>query len=238
MMLPGGAHRRGKRASGELPGSRWYARLYDIVMRAEDRLGLARYRRELVRRARGRVLEIGAGTGLEFPHYSAGVVVYAIEPDAEMLERARERAKAAGADITCIVADALALPFRGRTFDSVVSALAFCTIAEPERAAGEIRRVLRRDGAVHLLEHVRAEHDLVARLQERLTPLWRRLAGGCHLDRRTADIFSACGFEVDVGRAMLSGIFVELTAVPTQTPAVRADNHHPATGVGAHICQD
>lgn len=197
-----------------MTGISLFSRLYDLVMKAADRAGLAAWRRELAGKARGRVLEVGAGTGLQFPHYPADVEVYAVEPDLAMLGQAKERRAAAAARIALVAADARALPFPDQTFDGAVVALAFCTIPEPARAAGEMRRVLRPTGVAHLLEHVRAEQRWIASLQRRLTPLWSRIAGGCQLARPTADVIAGAGFDVKVRRAALRGVVVELEARP------------------------
>src|SRR5512143_2049452 len=175
-----------------------FAVMYDVVMTAADRLGLANRRRSLAREARGRVIEIGAGTGLQFAYYPLGVEVYAVEPDLAMIERAKLRRRQTRASIALVVADARALPFRDGAFDTAIAALAFCTIPEPERAAKEMRRVLRASGSARLLEHVRATHRILAWPQVALTPLWRRLAGGCHLARRTEDVMRRAGFDVTV----------------------------------------
>ena len=195
-------------------GTRWFAWLYDAVMGGADRVGLWRRRRVLACGARGRVLEVGAGTGLEFRHYPPAARVVAIEPDVAMVRRAVQRQRRAAASISLVVADARALPFRDGTFEVVVSALAFCTIPEPERAAAEMHRVLEQSGTARLLEHVRATHGAVARVQEWLTPSWRRLAGGCHLARRTTELIREAGFTVEVRRAAFDGILVELVARP------------------------
>lgn len=206
---------KAKRArGGGVPGSPWFARLYDAVMTPADGAGLARGRERLAAGATGRVLEIGAGTGLEFRHYPPGLEVYAIEPDVAMLARARPRAQESAARVTLVVADAQALPFRGGAFDTAVSALAFCTIPDPGRAAAEMRRVLRRTGVAYLLEHVRARHRALAWVQAGLTPIWKRVAGGCHLDRPTPRIIGDAGFDVEVRRAELDGVMVELAARP------------------------
>ena len=194
-----------------------FARLYDLVMGAADRAGLAGRRRSLASGARGLVLEIGAGTGLQFPHYPANASVVAIEPDVDMLRRARSRQRVAAAPISLVVADGRALPFRDGTFDTAISALTFCTIPDPARAAREMRRVLRTSGTARLLEHVSARHRALALVQALITPLWCRIAGGCHLDRPTAGILRAAGFDVRVDRADFDDVLVELVAVPAGT---------------------
>lgn len=105
------------------------------------------------------------------------------------------------------------LPFRDGAFDTAISALTFCTIPEPARAAAEVRRVLTDKGTARLFEHVRAKHRPLAWLQIALTPMWRRLAGGCHLDRRTADVLRDVGFDVTIERETLDGAIVEIIAV-------------------------
>ena len=191
-----------------------FASLYDVVMTAADRLGLANRRRSLAREARGRVIEIGAGTGLQFEHYPPDAEVYATEPDLAMIERARLRRRNTRASIALVAADARDLPFRDGAFDTAVVALAFCTIPEPERAAREMRRVLRASGSARLLEHVRATHRVLAWPQVALTPLWRRVTGGCHLARRTEDVIRGAGFDVSVDQSALDGAVVELVAHP------------------------
>ena len=197
----------------------WYARLYDIVMSGGDRFGLARRRRRLGHLARGRVLEIGAGTGLQFRHYRPDTTVFAIEPDEAMLARARRRQHHAAACITLVIADARALPFRDGAFHSVVCALVFCTIPDPARAAREMRRVLNPTGSAYLLEHVRARHRVLARIQEVLTPVWARVAGGCQLARRTADLVRQSGFEVEIHRESLDGALIEMVGRPIMNPS-------------------
>ena len=186
--------------------------LYDAVMRAAERGPLARWRRSVVRPARGRIIEIGAGTGLNFPHYHGSATVIATEPDLEMLARARARVEHAGTIILLVAADAEALPFREHTFDAAVVGFALCTIARPERALAELRRVLSPGGALRLLEHVRVAHPVVARVQDWLTPVWRRVAGGCHLNRPTAEAVAASGFVIGGLQSRARGFVAEISA--------------------------
>ena len=187
-------------------------------MRAGERGRLGTWRRELVGPVEGNVLEIAAGTGLNFPHYRAGAVVVATEPDWRMLERARDRAARAGATIVLVAADALALPFRDRSFDTVVVGLGLCTIPSPPRALAELRRVLRLGGVARLLEHVRVESIVVGRMQDLLTPIWRRLAGGCRLNERSVDSVRRAGFRIDGLRSHMRGHVVAITASTSSDP--------------------
>lgn len=161
-------------------------------------------RRELFGNARGRVLELGVGTGVSLPHYTSSVTeLVAIDPDHGMLRRTRERVRElerrkGGLPFAVRLhrADAEALPYDDDSFDTVVAALTLCTIPDPGRAAGEVYRVLRRTGRLLVLEHVRAHDDgALAWWQDRLDPLWTRAAGGCHLNRDTASTLGRAGFD-------------------------------------------
>jgi SAM-dependent methyltransferase len=186
--------------------------LYDAVMRRAERTGLARWRRSIVRPASGRVIEIGAGTGLNFRHYGGDVTVIATEPDLAMLHRARACARSSSAHILLVAADAEALPFPARTFDTAVAGLALCTIPHPTTALAELRRVLRPGATLRILEHVRVPHRVWGGLQDWLTPVWRRIAGGCHLNRTTVQSVATSGCIVDHVTSHAGGLVVEILA--------------------------
>lgn len=189
-----------------------FPRVYDAIMGVAERGRVGRLRRAMVSRAHGRVLEIGAGTGLDFPYYQPGAWVVATDPDLDMLRRARSRAPAAGATVLLVAADAELLPFRDGAFDEAVVGLAMCTIPHPERALAELRRTLRPGAALRLLEHVRMEQPLLGRVQDWLTPVWRRVAGGCRLNRRTAATVAASGFAVESVESHLGGYLQVIAA--------------------------
>lgn len=189
-----------------------FPRLYDAVMGVAERGRLANWRRELVRPAERAVLEIASGTGLDFRHYQAGVTVIATEPDLGMLDRARVRAEHAAATVLLVAADAQALPFKDCSFDTCVIALGLCTIPSPVSALAEVSRVLRVGGTARLLEHVRVERPVVGRIQDALTPMWRRVAGGCRLNERTIDSVRRSGLRIDASRSHLGGAVVAITA--------------------------
>ena len=191
----------------------FYPRLYDLVLAPAERGGLSRLRRWLVGSVRGRVLEIGAGTGLNFPHYGPEARVVAIDPDLSMLARARERAAVTRADVMLVVADAAALPFRDGVFDAAIVGLAMCTIPHPQRALEQTRRALRPGGEARLLEHVRVDTPVAGRLQDWLTPLWQRAAGGCHLNRDTVRSVARSGFKLEEVRSHAGGYVVGITAL-------------------------
>jgi ubiquinone/menaquinone biosynthesis C-methylase UbiE len=187
-------------------------------MTQADRGPLRRWRQQLVAGARGRVLEIGAGTGLNLPHYEGDLWVIATDPDIGMLRRARQRAVHASANVLLVAADGEALPFREHTFSEVVVGLAMCTIPNPEQALTEIHRILEATGRLRLLEHVRLESPFLGKLQDWLTPLWRRVAGGCRLNRRTAHMVAASGlFRLEIVAAHLGGYLQHIVATPSRT---------------------
>lgn len=188
------------------------ALLYDAAMGVAEHLGLRRMRRALVSSIETPVLEIGSGTGRIFPFYGEDQVIVAIEPNLEMLARSRARQCTARAHIVLVAADAQALPFRPNCFQTVVVGLALCTIPDPSVALDEMRRVVRSSGQVRLLEHVRIDRPLIGRIQDLLTPLWCRIAGGCHLNRRTMAAVRHAGFEVSSVTRSLGGALLEITA--------------------------
>ena len=193
--------------------------LYDAVMGIAERGPLARWRRSVIAPVRGLVLDLASGTGLGFRHYDARASVVAVEPDLAMLRRARTRANTLRARVELVAADAQALPFRDAAFEAGVVNLALCTIPAPSLALAELRRTVRPGGAVRLLEHVAVRPPLVRRLQRWLTPLWRRVAGGCRLDRDTVAEIRCAGFELESVTAHAWHWFVEIAArVPRTAP--------------------
>ena len=169
--------------------------LYDAMCSVWERLGLERWRRWLVDDARGRVLDVGCGTGRNLPLYDSGLRVIGLDPAWPSLGRARRRAPG----IPLVQGSAEALPFRSGTFDTVVSGLAFCSVPDPRRGLGEVRRVLKPDGKLRMLEHVRSTKPWKGRMQDRLQPVWTRISGGCHPNRNTERNVEAAGFTIDHG---------------------------------------
>lgn len=180
---------------------RIFAALYDRMLAVAEDAGLRERRAALLAGARGRVLEVGAGTGANLPHYGDAVTALVVtEPEAPMARRLRERAAAlpaGSAPVEIVRAPAERLPFDDASFDTVVSTLVLCTVRDPARALAEIRRVLVPDGRLLFLEHVRAEDPGLAGWQDRLTPLWRRVGHGCHPNRDTAALLAAAGLHAD-----------------------------------------
>ncbi len=143
-------------------------------------------RTQLLASARGSVLEIGAGTGFNLPYYPSAVSAITVtDPVDGMLKRARKRAAKAGKEIRTTRASAEALPFEDASFDTVVASFVLCSVDDQDRALAEIRRVLASAGQYLFMEHVRAEDPALARKQDRIEGLWRRICFGCHPNRDT-----------------------------------------------------
>lgn len=154
-------------------------------------------RRAVLADARGRVLEIGAGTGFNLEHYPAEVGEIVItEPAAGMMRRAQRRADELGRPVTAVLASAERLPFEDRSFDTVVSTLVLCSVEHQDRALAEIRRVLKPGGRLLFIEHVRSDEPRLARWQDRLERPWG-VAMGCSPNRATLERIEAAGFDVE-----------------------------------------
>lgn len=184
---------------------------YDTIIAPLDSLGVRRWRRWAVSTARGRVLEIGVGTGLNLQHYRVAQSIAAIDPDGESLSRAMNRRN--GGNISLHQARAEALPFADDSFDAVVGTLTFCSIGEPARALAEVRRVLKPGGALRLVEHVRAHNRWIAGMQDALTPLWKQIAGNCHLNRDTLAAVERAGFRMRRVNRLIGGLFIGIDAL-------------------------
>lgn len=182
--------------------SRVFAVVYDPSLSLGELAGLRRRRRRLLEAARGRVVELGAGTGLNVRHYPDGLdALVLIEPDPAMRRRLARRVRRSGRAAEIVEASAERLPFADHSVDTVVATLVLCTVDDPQRVLGEIARVLRPHGQLLFVEHVRAASSRLARWQDRLAGPWRRFACGCRCNRATVELMRAGGFELDVTEA-------------------------------------
>lgn len=166
------------------------AALYDRVQWYFERVQAPEHRAYLADGIDGQVLEIGVGTGAMVPYYEPGTTVYGIEPDPGMRRRARERAADSDVDLRLVSGRGEALPFETGAFDYVVECGVFCSVPSMDAMLAEIARVLRADGEFRFLDHVRSD-GLVGRSQDALTPLWRRIGGNCHLNRRVRPLIES-----------------------------------------------
>ena len=169
-------------------------RLIDLVMRKESDTA---ERKRLVPLARGRVLEIGFGSGLNLPFYSPAVErLYGLDPSRELWRLARHRIEAIRIPFEFVPASAEVIPLPEASVDDVVMTWTACSIPDTGRALREIWRVVRPGGRLLFVEHGHSPDVAVARWQDRLNPMWRRVAGGCNLNRRIDELITGGGFEI------------------------------------------
>jgi len=187
---------------------RFFAAIYEGSLRGAEEAGLAEHRRELVARAHGATLEIGAGTGLNLRQYSPQVSELVLaEPGEHMARHLRESVAAAGRSSEVVEAPAERLPFEDDRFDSVVCTLVLCTVPDPAAAIAEAARTLRPGGRFLFLEHVRSDDPRLARWQDRLWRPWRFIADGCNCNRDTLAALHASPLTVeDVERGRIEKI--------------------------------
>ncbi len=153
------------------------------------------HRKSVVRAVRGTVLEIGSGSGLNFPYYENVTRLYALEPSKEM--HALAKADGLPFPIDHIASGAESIPLPDASIDSVVSTWTFCTIPHPEKALKEIKRVLKPGGVFSFIEHGISPRPFVSKIQRLITPIFKKIAGGCHLDRDIEHIFLSAGLCIE-----------------------------------------
>ena len=154
-------------------------------------------RRKFIPLASGTVLEVGAGSGLNLPCYGPQVQkLYALDPSRELWEMARKRVREAPFPVEFLAASAERIPLEDVSVDTVVSAWTLCTIPDPLQALSEVWRVLKPRGRFIFVEHGRAPDPSVVAWQNRLTPVWKRFAGGCHLNRQIDALIADAGFDI------------------------------------------
>jgi len=191
--------------------ARWFAAWYPSLMGRIERNGQAAIRHHQLAAATGRVLEIGAGSGLSVPHYPAGLdELVLLEPNPAFRDRLSDLLDRLPGPASIVDGDAHDLPFPDSSFDTVTASLVFCSVADPGRALAEVRRVLRPGGRFLFHEHVRggAVRGVV---QDLLTPLQRRLADGCHANRDFESALASSGLQV---------VSIEHRRMPTWIPTL------------------
>jgi ubiquinone/menaquinone biosynthesis C-methylase UbiE len=174
---------------------RVFAAGYDRIMARTEEATLRARRAELLEHASGRVLEVGGGTGANLPFYGDSVETLVVtEPEGPMMSRLQRRLREQPSAIQAVAAPAEALPFEDASFDCAVSTLVLCTVSDQPRALSELRRVLKPGGRLLFIEHVRSDEPGLARWQDRLNPLQRRIGHGCNCNRRTVEAITSAGF--------------------------------------------
>jgi ubiquinone/menaquinone biosynthesis C-methylase UbiE len=177
---------------------RMFAAGYDRMLATSEEAGLRERRRELLAGASGRTLELGAGTGVNLDLYPTAVTELILtEPFEPMARRLRERLAGSAREASVIAASAERLPVDDASIDTVVVTLVLCTVADPEATLTEVHRVLRPGGRLLFMEHVRSEHEGLARWQDRLERPWRFIGHGCHCNRDTVATIESSPLELE-----------------------------------------
>lgn len=193
---------------------KWFPKVYDKFMKPIERKAFYPIRKQLICRARGKVLEIGAGSGVNFPFYKEGLEVHAVEPNIHMQKRAQTKFNSSALAVKFYQASAENLPFEDNTFDTVVTTLVFCTIPDQLKALKEIKRVSKPGATILLFEHVRlSKTPFLAKLQDILTPVWKQVCDGCHLNREPIKLLQQAGFQVKEPTYYYKGLFVTADGV-------------------------
>jgi ubiquinone/menaquinone biosynthesis C-methylase UbiE len=174
----------------------WWAPAYDRATGALERAVLGEHRAWLLAEVDGVVVDVGAGTGANFPHFRRATRVIAIEPDARMRRQAASKLADASCPVELLDGSAESLPLGDSSVDAVVFACVLCTVSDPSRALAEARRVLTANGKLCVLEHVRGSGHL-AHWQDRITPIWKLAMGGCHPNRDLESAIHTAGFTFD-----------------------------------------
>lgn len=169
--------------------------LINLAMKNKE---VTRYRGQLIPQARGRVLEVGIGSGLNLPFYNRQVAqVLGLDPSPQLLAMAARHRGEMPFPVEFLQGSAEEIPLRAGSVDTVVSTWTLCSIPDVQRALAEMRRVLAAGGKLLFVEHGLAPEPGVQRWQHRLTPLWQRISGGCHLDRQTDELIAGAGFRIE-----------------------------------------
>ncbi|MDQ0156949.1 class I SAM-dependent methyltransferase [Robertmurraya andreesenii] len=192
---------------------KWFPTVYDWAMNPFEKGRFEEIRRELIHKVYGKVLEIGAGSGINFPFYRDVEGVDAIEPNPAMVAKSNRRSELAVVPIHIHEQKAENLSFDDDTFDTVIATLVFCTIPNPVQALEEIKRVCKPGGKVLFFEHVKMEQPNLAHLQDWLNPFWKRICDGCHLNRETLELVKESGIEVVSVSSYYKGLFLTVECV-------------------------
>jgi SAM-dependent methyltransferase len=183
-----------------------FARVFDRMSEREERMGQAEHRQALVDGISGRVLELGAGNGINFRHYPGTVSeLVAVEPEPYLRERASEAALRAAVPVRVVDGLGGELPFEDAGFDAAVVSLVLCSVPDQRPVLSDLFRIVRPGGELRsrpggelrFYEHVRAADPRRARAQDAITPVWRLFGGGCHPNRDTAAAIEAAGFSIE-----------------------------------------
>ena len=193
------------------------AGLFDFWEAPIEALGFKRLRKRLWSEVHGaRILEVGVGTGKNLPQHPQGSRSVAVDLSPGMLRRAARKAGRLGRDVDLVLADAQRLPFRDGAFDAAAATFVFCSVPDPVLGLREVHRVLRRDGGLHLLEHVRSRNPIVGKLMDWTNPLWVRVSGA-NINRDTVANVQSAGIELETVKSRMFGILKLIRGKVLQT---------------------
>jgi ubiquinone/menaquinone biosynthesis C-methylase UbiE len=200
------------------------AGIYDSLESPMELLSYSRWRKEVFKRApkRGKILEIGVGTGKNLPYYRKDHEIFAVDISENMLNRAKIRAEKPKAMVHLAQMDVERLGFRDKIFDAAISAYVFCSVENPLEGLKEIRRVLKQGGIAVFLEHMRSENEFMGKAMDLLNPLVVN-AFGPNINRHTVKNIKKAGFEILEEEYLLSSIFRIIVAKPSPTTLARAE---------------
>ncbi|MEH7098448.1 class I SAM-dependent methyltransferase [Neobacillus vireti] len=197
--------------------SRRFAEWYDFFMHPLEKRKFKRIREDLLSKADGHVLEIGSGTGINFPLYKSVEMVVATEPSTYMINKSQEKLNQSSVKIELVKADAEKLPFADNSFDTVVATLVLCTIPNPNQAIKEMLRVCKPEGKLLFFEHVKMENRFLAALQDWLTPAWKRICDGCCLNRDTLILLKNKDLIINEIKSYYNGLFLSVETKKRQS---------------------
>ncbi len=159
---------------------------------------ITRVRKDYVPLAKGKILEVGIGSGLNLPHYDPSRVqkIWGLDPSNQLIKVAKERAGKMPFDVEFIEQSGEDIPIENNSMDSVLVTYTLCSIPDVLKALNEINRVLKPDGELIFCEHGRAPDDMINKWQDRITPAWTKVSGGCHLNRDISKLINESGFKI------------------------------------------
>ena len=189
------------------------ANIFDLMEKPVEMLSFRHWRRKLLSDMKGRVLEVGVGTGKNIPYYPQGVKVTAVDISEKMLWNAQRKAAHAERNVQFALMDAQYLAFKNETFDTIVATFVFCSVPDAIKGLKELKRVIKKGGKVLLLEHVKSKHRAMGKLMDILNPLVVKMTG-FNINRDTVTNIKNAGFSVLLENNLYGDVFKELLAIP------------------------
>lgn len=185
------------------------AKFFDLSEKMMEMGKMSEWRKAVWQQAKGKVLEVGVGTGKNIEYYPENVVVTAIDFSEKMLDRAKERAKRLNRKVDLLQMDVQALDFPDEAFDTVITTCVFCSVPDPVKGLQEIKRVCKNDGQIIMLEHVRSKHPITGLLMDLLNPLVVRIVGA-NINRNTVENLKKAGLKISIENDLMSDIVKRL----------------------------